>query len=166
MKYVQYHDLEAQVFKEAITVTSHVTPRIPTSASVLAQHMAQRQQRLADPQFQVVPRSVFLDTNTILNTNKMELQRLLSAAPCVPSAPAGDRRLEKGRREAEIESDPGLVSVGETRNDPFGTVVLHHAQSMRQGSGLRNVVVLVLGKDHGGNSWPTGTLLPAAWAKH
>ncbi|KAF2815249.1 uncharacterized protein BDZ99DRAFT_506437 [Mytilinidion resinicola] len=62
---------------------------------------------------------------------------------------------------------PALVRAGETgpsRSNPPGTMVFHHAQSMRQGPTVRNVVV-VLGKDYGDNYWLTGILLPQAWAK-
>jgi hypothetical protein len=62
---------------------------------------------------------------------------------------------------------PAVVCAGETgqlRTNPPGTMVFHHAQSMRQGPTVRNVVV-VLGKDHGDNYWLTGILLPQAWAK-
>ena len=53
---------------------------------------------------------------------------------------------------------------GPSRSNPPGTIVFHHAQSMRTGQAVRNVVV-VLGKDHGDNYWLTGILLPSAWAK-
>ena len=43
----------------------------------------------------------------------------------------------------------------------YGTIVFHHAQSMRQSLTVRNVIV-VLGKDHGDNYWLTGILLPLA----
>lgn len=62
---------------------------------------------------------------------------------------------------------PALVRPGETgqqRTNAPGTMIYHHAQSMRQSSTSRNVVV-VLGKDLGENYWLTGILLPAAWAK-
>ncbi|KIW70220.1 hypothetical protein PV04_02512 [Phialophora macrospora] len=62
---------------------------------------------------------------------------------------------------------PALVRAGEpgqSRTNPPGTMVFHHAQSMRQSTASRNVIV-VLGKDHGDNYWLTGILLPAAWAK-
>lgn len=62
---------------------------------------------------------------------------------------------------------PAVVRTGETaqsRSNPPGTMVYHHAQSMRQSPAVRNVIV-VLGKDIGGNYWLTGLLLPAAWAK-
>jgi hypothetical protein len=62
---------------------------------------------------------------------------------------------------------PALVRAGETgqsRSNPPGTMVFHHAQSMRQSPTVRNVIV-VLGKDHGDNYWLTGILLPLAWAK-
>jgi hypothetical protein len=62
---------------------------------------------------------------------------------------------------------PALVRAGETgqsRSNPPGTIVFHHAQSMRQSPMVRNVIV-VLGKDHGDNYWLTGILLPQAWAK-
>ncbi|KAK2800827.1 hypothetical protein FQN50_007968 [Emmonsiellopsis sp. PD_5] len=62
---------------------------------------------------------------------------------------------------------PVLVRAGDrgpSRSNPPGTMVFHHAQSMRQNTAARNVIV-VLGKDHGDNYWLTGALLPAAWAK-
>jgi hypothetical protein len=60
-----------------------------------------------------------------------------------------------------------VVRAGETgpaRKNPPGTMVYHHAQSLRQSQGTRNVVV-VLGKDLVGNYWIIGTLLPASWAR-
>jgi hypothetical protein len=60
-----------------------------------------------------------------------------------------------------------IVRAGETgqsRSNPPGTIVFHHAQSMRQSPAIRNVIV-VLGKDHDDNYWLTGSLLPPAWAK-
>ncbi|KXJ88747.1 hypothetical protein Micbo1qcDRAFT_189807 [Microdochium bolleyi] len=51
-----------------------------------------------------------------------------------------------------------------TRSSPPGTLSYHHADSMVDSSAGRNVVV-VLGKDHGGNYWLTGLLLPATWAR-
>lgn len=62
---------------------------------------------------------------------------------------------------------PALLRAGETsqsRNNPPGTFVYHHAQSMHHNPAVRNVVV-VLGKDHGDNYWLTGNLLPLAWVK-
>ncbi|KAH8911586.1 hypothetical protein BR93DRAFT_351993 [Coniochaeta sp. PMI_546] len=62
---------------------------------------------------------------------------------------------------------PAVVRAGEdgpSRSNPPGTIVFHHAQSLRQAQGARNVVV-VLGKDHCSNYWLTGILLPSAWAK-
>ncbi|KAK0726069.1 hypothetical protein B0H67DRAFT_481573 [Lasiosphaeris hirsuta] len=62
---------------------------------------------------------------------------------------------------------PAVVHPGDTtpeRSNPPGTIVFHHAQSMRQGPEVRNVFVL-LGKDHQGNVWMTGILLPGTWAK-
>ncbi|KAF2470527.1 uncharacterized protein BDR25DRAFT_287514 [Lindgomyces ingoldianus] len=62
---------------------------------------------------------------------------------------------------------PALVRAGETgqsRSNPPGTMIFHHAQSMQQSPTVRNVVV-VLGKDYSDNYWLTGTLLPPAWAK-
>ncbi|CAM1503471.1 Fc.00g010620.m01.CDS01 [Cosmosporella sp. VM-42] len=59
-----------------------------------------------------------------------------------------------------------VVCAGETtpeRGNPPGTMVFHHAQSMRPSAGARNIVV-VLGKDHSSNYWLTGLLLPSAWA--
>ncbi|KAL4915399.1 hypothetical protein BDW62DRAFT_219407 [Aspergillus aurantiobrunneus] len=62
---------------------------------------------------------------------------------------------------------PAIIQIGETgksRVNPPGTMVFHHAQSMRESLVARNVVV-VLGKDHGDNYWLTGTLTAATWAK-
>lgn len=62
---------------------------------------------------------------------------------------------------------PAVVRAGETgpsRTNPPGTIVFHHAQSMRSAPGTTNVVV-VLGKDHDDNYWLTGILLPRVWAK-
>ena len=66
-----------------------------------------------------------------------------------------------------IDFAPAVIRVGEpelSRNNRPGTIVYHHAQSMRVSPAVRNVVV-VLGKDHGDNYWVSGTLLPQAWAK-
>jgi hypothetical protein len=60
-----------------------------------------------------------------------------------------------------------IVRAGEdvsTRNNPPGTMVFHHASSMRQGPTVRNVIV-VLGKDHADNYWLTGSLLPRTWER-
>ncbi|KAL4907675.1 hypothetical protein BDW74DRAFT_111791 [Aspergillus multicolor] len=54
-------------------------------------------------------------------------------------------------------------AVGPERVNPPGTPVFHFASSMRTDPTQRNVVV-VLGKDHGGNYWLTGMLSPRAWA--
>ena len=53
---------------------------------------------------------------------------------------------------------------GDSRINPAGTMVYHHAGAMRQNPTMRNVVV-IHGKDHGDNYWLTGLLLPAAWVK-
>jgi hypothetical protein len=66
-----------------------------------------------------------------------------------------------------IDFNPALVRAGDvssSRRNPPGTMVYHHATSMKPSPTMRNVVV-VLGKDHGENYWLTATLLPAAWAK-
>lgn len=66
-----------------------------------------------------------------------------------------------------IDFAPAVVRAGEPeslRSNSPGTIVYHHAQSMRVSPAVRNVVV-VLGKDHGNNYWLSGTLLPQAWAK-
>ncbi|KAL3481524.1 hypothetical protein BJX99DRAFT_253448 [Aspergillus californicus] len=60
---------------------------------------------------------------------------------------------------------PAIVRAGEIseeRRNPPGTMVFQYAQSMRESSMMRNVVI-VLGKDHAGNYWLVGNLLPAAW---
>ncbi|KAG9252678.1 uncharacterized protein F5Z01DRAFT_744242 [Emericellopsis atlantica] len=62
---------------------------------------------------------------------------------------------------------PAVVRAGEMgplRNNAPGTIVYHHADSMRSSSAVRDVVV-VLGKDHGGNYWLNGVLLPSTWLK-
>ncbi|TVY80892.1 Transcriptional regulator sdnM, partial [Lachnellula suecica] len=56
---------------------------------------------------------------------------------------------------------PGYV--GE-RNNPPGSIVYHHASSMRVSAAVRNVLVVV-GKDFGGGYWMTGIFSPATWAK-
>jgi len=66
-----------------------------------------------------------------------------------------------------LDFNPAVVRTGDvtpSRVNPPGTMVYHHAQSMRQSVVVRNVVV-ILGKDHGENYWLTGLLLPEAWAK-
>lgn len=60
-----------------------------------------------------------------------------------------------------------VVRAGEiqsARSNPPGSIVFHHAQSLRSSAAVRNVIVL-LGKDHGNNHWLTGILLPSAWAR-
>jgi hypothetical protein len=66
-----------------------------------------------------------------------------------------------------VDFSPTVVRVGETaqsRNNPLGTMVFHHAQSMRQIPAARNAF-MVLGKDNSDNYWLTGLLLPATWLK-
>jgi hypothetical protein len=67
-----------------------------------------------------------------------------------------------------VNFSPAVVRAGETwdsRSNPPGTMVFHHAASTRQSLYVRNVIV-VMGKDHGDNYWLTGgNLLPPAWAK-
>ncbi|ELR06041.1 hypothetical protein VC83_02270 [Pseudogymnoascus destructans] len=53
---------------------------------------------------------------------------------------------------------------GDSRNNPSGTMVYQHANSMRGSPTMRNVV-MIHGKDHGDNYWLTALLLPGAWAK-
>ncbi|RDW87132.1 uncharacterized protein DSM5745_03774 [Aspergillus mulundensis] len=52
---------------------------------------------------------------------------------------------------------------GPSRLNPPGTPVFHFPNSMRRDPTQRNVVV-VLGKDHGGNYWLAGMLRPQTWA--
>jgi hypothetical protein len=62
---------------------------------------------------------------------------------------------------------PAVVPAGaidKSRTNAPGTMVYHHADSMRPNAASRNVVV-VLGKDHNENYWVTGLLLPQAWSK-
>ncbi|KAJ4982702.1 BCL5p [Stagonosporopsis vannaccii] len=66
-----------------------------------------------------------------------------------------------------LDFSPAVVCAGETgpsRSNPPGTMIFHHAQSMRPNLTARNVIV-VLGKDHNEDYWLTGTLLPSTWAK-
>ncbi|KAK0634200.1 hypothetical protein B0T14DRAFT_508540 [Immersiella caudata] len=66
-----------------------------------------------------------------------------------------------------VDFSPAVVRAGDTspnRTNPRGTVVFHHAGNMRQGPEVRNVFV-ILGKDHDGNCWMTGILLPRTWAR-
>jgi hypothetical protein len=62
---------------------------------------------------------------------------------------------------------PAILSAGEdeqTRSNPPGTPVFHHAVPVRQSRATR-LVVVVLGKDHGENHWLTLTMSPMAWDK-
>lgn len=66
-----------------------------------------------------------------------------------------------------VDFSAAVLKVGESgssRINPPGTMVYHHAASMTQSSAARNFI-LVLGKDHGGNQWIMGVLLPPAWEK-
>jgi hypothetical protein len=66
-----------------------------------------------------------------------------------------------------VDFSHAVVRAGNTeqsRSNPPGTMVFHHAQSMRQSTTVRNLIV-VLGKDHDDNYWLTGSLLPPTWAK-
>jgi hypothetical protein len=66
-----------------------------------------------------------------------------------------------------VDFGPVVVRAGETdksRTNGPGTMVFHHADSMRPNPASRNVVV-VLGKDYSENYWVTGLLLPQAWSK-
>lgn len=66
-----------------------------------------------------------------------------------------------------IDFGPAVVRAGasaDARTNQPGTIVFHHAQSMRPNPTARNVIV-VLGKDHVENYWITGTLLPQTWQK-
>ncbi|KAK6861005.1 hypothetical protein PG995_004641 [Apiospora arundinis] len=62
---------------------------------------------------------------------------------------------------------PAVVRAGDiskARNNMPGTMVYHHASSMRESRTARNVIV-VLGKDHNEGYWLTGMLLPPAWVQ-
>ncbi|KAL1867453.1 hypothetical protein Daus18300_006297 [Diaporthe australafricana] len=62
---------------------------------------------------------------------------------------------------------PAIVesAIAPSRSSPPGTITYHHADSMSMASTVRSVVV-VLGKDHDGNYWITGTqLTPLTWTK-
>jgi hypothetical protein len=62
---------------------------------------------------------------------------------------------------------PALVRTGETgqsRRNPPGSMVFHHANAIRQSPFIRNNVI-VLGKDHSDNYWVSGSLLPPTWVK-
>lgn len=66
-----------------------------------------------------------------------------------------------------VDFSPAIVrpvDKGQQGSNPPGTLVSHHAQSMRQNPAARNVFV-VLGKDRSDNYWLTGALLPPAWLK-
>ncbi|UPX21003.1 uncharacterized protein EKO05_0011209 [Ascochyta rabiei] len=61
---------------------------------------------------------------------------------------------------------PAVLSKGEPdllRKNPPGTILFQHGSSIKQTPTARNFF-MVVGKDHGGNCWLTGTLLPATWA--
>jgi hypothetical protein len=58
-----------------------------------------------------------------------------------------------------------VVKAGDTsesRKNPPGTLVHHHASSMVVSAGAKNVFVL-LGEDHASNHWITASLLPMTW---
>ncbi|KAF7158743.1 hypothetical protein CNMCM5623_003907 [Aspergillus felis] len=60
---------------------------------------------------------------------------------------------------------PAVTRQGEEshkRRNPLGTMIYHHFQPLKLYGTERNVVVLY-GKDHGGNYWLTGHLLPRTW---
>jgi hypothetical protein len=65
-----------------------------------------------------------------------------------------------------VDFGPTVLNSGEKgeRSSTPGTMVFHHAQSMRQTPTARNVVV-ILRTDLEENYWLVGTLLPATWAK-
>jgi hypothetical protein len=66
-----------------------------------------------------------------------------------------------------VDFEPAVVRAGETkekRKNAPGTMVFHHAQSMRQAQTVRNVVI-VLGKNHEEGYWITGILMPMTWSK-
>jgi hypothetical protein len=60
---------------------------------------------------------------------------------------------------------PAILRKGtkeKSRDNPPGTMFFQHGSAMRQTPTARNFIMIV-GKDHGGNCWLTGTLLPPAW---
>lgn len=66
-----------------------------------------------------------------------------------------------------VDFSPALVRAGETgqsRSNPPGTIIFHHAQSMFQ-SVMNRHSIIVLGKDHADNYWLTGCLQPSTWAR-
>ncbi|KAH8891617.1 hypothetical protein GQ53DRAFT_687175 [Thozetella sp. PMI_491] len=66
-----------------------------------------------------------------------------------------------------VDFGPAVVRAGDvsqSRTNPPGSMVYHHAHSMREGAAARNVVV-VLGKDLDDNYWLNGILMPQTWAK-
>jgi hypothetical protein len=66
-----------------------------------------------------------------------------------------------------VDFSAAVLKQGESgplRINPPGTIVYHHAAAMVENPPARNFT-LVLGKDHGGNQWITGSFLPPAWEK-
>lgn len=66
-----------------------------------------------------------------------------------------------------VDFSPAVVDDGkvkcESRPNPAGSLTFHHAQSLRQNPGARNVFV-IMGKDYSENYWITATLHPPTWA--
>ena len=66
-----------------------------------------------------------------------------------------------------VDFSPAVVHDGqetsENRPNPPGSLTFHHAQSLRQNPGARNVFV-IMGKDYIENYWITATLHPPTWA--
>ncbi|KAF7194592.1 O-acetyltransferase PaAT-2 [Pseudocercospora fuligena] len=66
-----------------------------------------------------------------------------------------------------IDFSPAVVQRDEAsgiQNTAAGTISYHHASSMQPNPMMRNVVI-IYGKDRGGNYWLTGTFVPRIWSK-
>lgn len=91
------------------------------------------------------PRLLFGESNAMPivfnNVIKLDLMKIANFGPAV---------LRKG-------------DTSTTRTNPLGTMAAYH-NGFLDGSWKGINMVVLLGKDHGGNYWVQGTLLPRAWA--
>jgi hypothetical protein len=104
-----------------------------------------------DPALVANPAIFCGDSNSILvpftNWTKAEFTKVVDFGPAVVD-------VEKG-----VVDEEGRL--GGTNPRP-GSLTFHHAQSLREHPGARNVFV-IMGKDQGDNYWVTATLHPPTW---
>ena len=116
-----------------------------------AQVLAFMRELVYNPALGRDPSMVFGDPDAILvpftNWSKAEFSRVVDFGPAVVGG--------KGM-------DGGVYEDKERRPRP-GSLTFHHVQSLRSSPTERNIFV-ILGRDHGENTWVTATLHPPAWA--